>query len=562
MGPNAGIDSSPRVAELTVYSGVIANVGRMAASIGSIDVIAEAACRAVSEALRGALVRIVQLDPAPRVRHSAGDGDAPLQSGPNTHIGMAMEADSPIVVDDFGGASAVVDAPLFTAAGFRSGIAVPLRGGPDHASAMQILSPSPGAFGDAEQEFARACANLLSAAGERKKYETQLVEARQELKALIDDTPDAILRFDRHLRICFVNPAVVKITHRPMSDFLGRRIDAIGGNAEWTALWSENLQRVIDAGRELEFEGVGLISGRRYDVRCVPERNTEGEIVWLLAVCRDMTEAWRAEEERRQLRQQLDQATRLASMGRLAAVVAHEFNNVLMAIQPFADLLQRRGRKLPDPTVTDAAQSIAQSVVRGRRITQEMLRYTRPVEPVRAPVDVAAMMQHVLTVMRAAAGERLSITLALPPHPVWMLADQAQIEQVFIHLITNARDAVGEWGELQIAVDEPQSGATFPFGIVPHAEESLHFTFRDNGAGMSADGLQHIFEPLFTTKRGGTGLGLAIAHQTVSMHGGFMFVESEEGAGTAFHVFLPKTSSPPEPAATRDASAASARNDV
>jgi PAS domain S-box-containing protein len=532
------------VAQLTVYNEVIASLGRMAASIGSIDVIAEAACRAASEALRGALVRIVQLAPSPRVRHAAGDGDAPVRSGPNTHIGMAMDTDSVTVIDDFTGATAVVDAPLFAAAGFCSGMVAPIRSAPGQSMAMQFLAAQPHAFGDAEREFARACANLLAAAAERKRYEAQLDEARQELKALIDDTPDLILRFDRELRIRFVNPAVVKLTGHATSDFLGRRMDALGGNAERAAEWIDNLQHVIDAGREVEFEATGIFVGRRYDVRCVPERNAEGEIVWVLAVCRDMSEAYRAEEERRQLRQQLDQATRLASIGRLAASVAHEFNNVLMAIQPFADLLQRRGKKIDDATVVDAAQNIAQSIVRGRRITQEMLRYTRPVEPVRAPVDVTTMMRHVLTVMRGAVGDRLWMTLSLPPHPVWILADRTQVEQVFMNLITNARDAVGEGGDLEISVDEPEPGATFPFGIVPRPEDNIHFTFRDSGAGIPPERLPHIFEPLFTTKRIGMGLGLAVAHQMVSMHGGFVFVESEEGLGTAFHVFLPKTAAP------------------
>ena len=544
VGPDvvSQADAARRIAQLTVYNRVIANVGRLAASIGSIDAIASAICRASSEALGGAFVRIVQLDVMPpRVRYRAGEGDPAVQTGPNTHIGTAMHSDATIVVDDFAEAPAIGDAAMYRASGFRSGIVAPIRGVPDGVAALQMLSAQPRAFGEAEQEFARACANLLSAATERKKYESELIEARRELKALIDDTPDLILRFDRELHVRFVNPAVVKVAGRPISDFLGRRLDSVGGDAAAATIWVDNLRRAFDSGRELEFEAVGIFSGRRFNVRCVPERDAEGRIVWVLAVCRDMTETFRAEEERRQLRMQLDQATRLTSMGRLASAMAHEFNNVLMAIQPFADLMQRRGTRIGDNVVSDAGQEIAHAIVRGRRITQEILRYTRPVEPVRKPIDVAELMRHVVEAMRDAAGEHLWISLSLPEQPLSIVADRAQIEQVFMNLIANARDATGEAGELRITVDEPRPGATFPFGIVPRVEANVHFTFRDNGSGIPPDQMPQIFEPLFTTKHDGAGLGLAVAHQVVSMHGGFIFVDSEEGAGTAFHVFLPKT---------------------
>ena len=538
-------DVSRRIAELTLYSEVIANLGRMAASIGSIDIISDTTCRAMSEALRGALVRVVQVGiGAPRVRYRCGDGDAEARAGSNTHIGIALEADSPIVVEDFAVATSLADAPTCVAAGFRSGIVAPLHGVADQRSVLQVLSFEANAFGDAEEEFVRACANLLAAASERKSRESELVETRQELTALLDDNPDLIVRLDRDLRIHYANPAVMKVTGHPFADFVGRRIDQVGGDPLVATTWNEHFQRVVDTGREIAFETPGVISGRILNVRCVPERDAEGKVEWVLVVCRDMTDARRAEEEGRQLRLQLDQATRLASMGRLAAVVAHEFNNVLMAIQPFADLMQRRGTKLQDTVVLDAAHNIAQSIVRGRRITQEMLRYTRPVEPARVPVEVGPMMRHVVDTMRSAAGDRLRIELQPPPRDVRILADRTQIEQVFTNLITNARDAVGEGGELRIAIEEHPAGTTFPFGVIPRVEENLHFTFRDNGTGIPPARLSHIFEPLFTTKRGGTGLGLAVAHQVVSLHGGFIFVESQEGVGTAFHVFLPKTDAP------------------
>ena len=235
--------------------------------------------------------------------------------------------------------------------------------------------------------------------------------------------------------------------------------------------------------------------------------------------------------ERLRLENRLLQAERISSLGRLAASVAHEFNNVLMGIQPFVDLLTRRAGN--DPVVRIAAPRIADAVARGKRVTQEILRFTRISEPSRQPINVADWLQAFEPEVTQLAGPDVAVTTQAMP-ALMMLADAHQLRQVFANLVANARDAMPHGGRLEIrAVAETRQQGV-------DAAEVVHFTICDTGLGMSEDTLRYVFEPLFTTKKiGGTGLGLAIASQVVQQHQGQIYATSALGEGTAFHILIP-----------------------
>jgi two-component system cell cycle sensor histidine kinase/response regulator CckA len=238
------------------------------------------------------------------------------------------------------------------------------------------------------------------------------------------------------------------------------------------------------------------------------------------------------ESERLRLENRLLQAERISSLGRLAASVAHEFNNVLMGIQPFIDLLTKRAGS--DPAVKLAAPRIADAVARGKRITQEILRFTRIGEPTRVPVNVAEWLQGFEPELVQLAGPLVTLTTHADPSLV-MLADAHQLRQVFANLVVNAHHAMPNGGRLEIrAVDDAMSGGK------PAPLLAVHFSICDTGVGIPQDTLHYIFEPLFTTKKfGGTGLGLAVASQVVQQHQGHIYAESTLGEGTTFHILIP-----------------------
>ncbi|HEX7807820.1 MAG TPA: ATP-binding protein, partial [Thermoanaerobaculia bacterium] len=244
----------------------------------------------------------------------------------------------------------------------------------------------------------------------------------------------------------------------------------------------------------------------------------------------------RDDTEKRMLLAQLEQANRVNSLGRLAATVAHEFNNVLMGMQPFAELMQRPGVDMS--TVSRGARSIINSIARGKRVSLDILRFTHPAQPTLAPVELRTWWDRVAPELASLTGG-IEVDCALPSRMA-VTADAAQLTQIVSNLLSNARDAMPNGGTVQIAARRPDRNETFAFGVVRDAHKFGHITVRDTGFGMSDDVMRHAFEPLFTTKlNGGTGLGLAVVHQIVTRHGGSIFIASKPNRGTTFHIFLP-----------------------
>jgi PAS domain S-box-containing protein len=240
------------------------------------------------------------------------------------------------------------------------------------------------------------------------------------------------------------------------------------------------------------------------------------------------------ESERLRLENRLLQAERISSLGRLAASVAHEFNNVLMGIQPFIDLLTRKAGS--DPSVKLAAPRIADAVARGKRITQEILRFTRIGEPTRAAVNVTEWLHASEPELEQLAGPDVKVTIEADAS-LSMLADAHQLRQVFANLVVNARHAMPNGGQLDIraVADKMKDGKGTPI-------DAVHFSICDTGVGIPQDSLHYIFEPLYTTKKfGGTGLGLAVASQVVQQHEGHIYAESTADVGTTFHILIPAT---------------------
>lgn len=239
--------------------------------------------------------------------------------------------------------------------------------------------------------------------------------------------------------------------------------------------------------------------------------------------------------ERRKLEVKLEQANRLSSLGRVAATIAHEFNNVLMGIAPFVEVIRRTSAR---DRIDSALGQIAQSINRGKRITGEILRFTQPAEPVRAPFDAGEWLRAMTPEMRSLLPQSIALEVTSEERLI-IDGDASQLHQALINLVLNARDAMPGGGKLTIRAEREEGGAR------------VHLVVADTGIGMSERVRQHMFEPLFTTKkRGGTGLGLPLAHLVVSRHGGEILVDTAPGAGTTFHLFLraAEREAPPEPA--------------
>jgi len=259
-----------------------------------------------------------------------------------------------------------------------------------------------------------------------------------------------------------------------------------------------------------------------------PKIDSKGEMLGVVVAFRDVT-------EQREMQRQVDQAIRVTSLGRVAASVAHEFNNVLMAIQPFTEILQPYLEN--EPNGMKALRYIRDAVKRGRTISHQILRFANPAEPRLTTLDAGEWMRTFSEEARALLRDhRVEVG---PAESLVVKADAEQLSQVMLNLAGNARDASPEGSAIALGAVRADA-VPFLRDRVPDAHRFAAMFVRDRGSGIAAELLAHIFEPLFTTKRnGGTGLGLAVVQQIISEHGGEVIVDTLAGAGSTFYVVLP-----------------------
>lgn len=377
----------------------------------------------------------------------------------------------------------------------------------------------------------------VTARAERRRADAALANLAQETKLILDSAGEGIVGIDSSGNVTLANPAAASMLGWPSEELIGRSFHQTshsrypdGTPFPWELC---AVQRSLKEGmpQRQNSEVFWRRDGTSFQVEftCTPTGQKHDGQTAAVVIFRDI-------EERQLLERQLEQANRLNSLGRLAATIAHEFNNVLMGIQPFNDLIRKDG---PSEKTHKATDQIARSIQRGKRITGDILRFTRPALPAKQNIDVDEWIVSFAAEMRGVVGDaiRLEVDVTLPG--LMVSGDPHQLFQVFSNLVSNARDAMPKGGAITLRVLPPSPRSTFPFGVIHDPENLVHFIVADHGSGMTMEIVEKIFEPLFTTKRTGTGLGLAVCHQIVQQHGGQIFVESEIDKGTTFHVFLP-----------------------
>jgi len=281
-------------------------------------------------------------------------------------------------------------------------------------------------------------------------------------------------------------------------------------------------------------------------VKSVEERwriqhDEQGRPVRAAGTCQDITERTRAEADKTTLRTQLQQAQKLASVGRLAGGVAHEFNNMLGVILGCTGIVLDRvdlGQSLQDDL-----EEIRTAATRAADVTRELLAFARKQVIVPRVLDLNETVAGTMKMLGRLIGENVQITWQ-PAAGLWPIkADQTQIDQILVNLCLNARDAISNTGHLTIETGNTTLDAA-DCADNPDAVPGPYafLVASDDGCGMDQETLAQAFEPFFTTKNvgKGTGLGLSVVHGIVLQHGGFVTVSSEPGVGTTFTIYFPR----------------------
>lgn len=270
-----------------------------------------------------------------------------------------------------------------------------------------------------------------------------------------------------------------------------------------------------------------------------------GEYRWVLASATLTDEhalgLWLDISERKALELQFRQAQKMEAVGRLAGGVAHDFNNMLTAINGYAGFLLKS--LAPDDERRGDVGEIIKAAEGAASLTRQLLAFSRrQIFQLRA-LDCNVVVRDTQKMLKRLIGENIDLALDLAKEETWIKADPGRLEQVIMNLIVNARDAMPKGGKVTIKtenveLDEKYSNMHMEVRRGPHVMISV----ADTGCGMDSEVMSHIFEPFFTTKEAGkgTGLGLATVYGIVKQSGGNIYVYSEPGLGTTFKVYLPR----------------------
>ena len=402
-------------------------------------------------------------------------------------------------------------------------------------------------------ELQAANEQLWQDIAERKKVEEALRESEQRLSEIIDFLPDATFAVDREGKVIAWNRAIEKLSGCQAGAMLGR------SNYEYALPFHGTRRPVLidlvitpdkaaaglynllqTKGDILVGEIEARIQGRKRLIwgKASPLFNRKGEVVGAIETIRDIT-------ERKELEMQLRQAQKMEAFGQLAAGVAHDFNNILTVILGNASTLQTRA--LSDADRVAAASEICLASKRAANLTRQLLTFSQRQVFQPKEIDLNGIVANMTKMLLRLIGEHIHLEARYSSASAWVSADAGMLEMILVNLAVNSRDAMPEGGRLVLET----SNATFgPADVADRPKRRpgnfVHLAVSDSGAGIAPDNLPHIFEPFFTTKEPGkgTGLGLATVYGIVEQHRGWIEIESQLNAGTAFHIYLPRSAQP------------------
>ena len=389
-----------------------------------------------------------------------------------------------------------------------------------------------------------ATRSLERALHNQRQSDRRLSESEERFQRMAESMQDGLTIIEQG-QVIYLNDRVCEITGRSREELATMSSHDFAAPEE-----RERLQQAMQKARRtgtlpasLAFwivrpDGTRRCIHNRYTVTLAPERSAgerwEGGLVDRYVVTTDVT-------ERRQMEERLRQTQKMEAMGRLAAGVAHDFNNYLTVIDSYVDLLLMDLE--PETPTRHELEEIAKAAELSKTLTRQLLAFSRQqtgaaVHP--KVVSVNAVISRAEDILRRLAGNDVDLIIQCDPRLSLVRADPGQIEQVLLNLINNARDAISGTGAITIRTANLDGDQVKEYSSI--TGHWVMIAVSDTGAGIDVETLPHIFEPFFTTKEDGcgTGLGLSTVYGIVHQNGGHMEVESQSGQGTTFKIYLPR----------------------
>ncbi len=352
-----------------------------------------------------------------------------------------------------------------------------------------------------------------------RKNQGKLLHSKELLQSVFDSTADMVVLMDQEFRLKMVNQAFLTRYGLKEAEVLGQSCHELH-TGDLCLLSDCGLQKVLESRQPVTQE-VASPAGDIFLMHFYPVLDDSGQVESVVRYARDIT-------EQRRLEQNIQRTEKLASLGQLAAGVAHEINNPLGVILTYTDLLKQE--LAGQAQAREDVATIEKHTLTCKRIVADLLKFARS-ESARKQLtslnrlieEAADMLGHQLS------RSRIALRLDLDPDLPLMNLDQDKMKQVFLNLLMNSQQAIGEQGEIRVATSFKEDTG---MGQV---------TIWDSGKGIQAHLLEKIFDPFFSTKAAGegTGLGLSVSYGIIQEHGGEIMVQSEPGHWTEFTILLP-----------------------
>ena len=431
---------------------------------------------------------------------------------------------------------------------------VPLKVGNHTFGALVVQTYSKNIrYGARDQEILTFVARQLASAAEIKRNEQALRRSEARYRSLVQSSVYGIYRSSLDGRFLDVNPELIAMLGYASAEevlLLDPARDVFARPEEHSQLVDQFRRTGRLDGAEVKWrrkDGTVItvrVSGRA--VSGISPDASSGPADALEAIAEDIT-------ERRMLEDQFRQAQKMEAVGRLAGGVAHDFNNLLMVISGYTEVILAKIDV--DSPLHEKGRAIQQAADRATTLTRQLLAFSRKQLLELKVVDVNTIVEDMERLLRPLIGENVELVTSLAKDAGHTRADAGQLEQVLMNLVVNAKDAMPSGGKLTIRtrkVNEHEGHRSGPTFIRPGSYVQLSVS--DTGTGMDKETQSRIFEPFFTTKEigKGTGLGLSTVYGIVKQTGGYVVVQSEEGCGSTFHIYLPRV----EQASERSASPA------
>jgi PAS domain S-box-containing protein len=386
-----------------------------------------------------------------------------------------------------------------------------------------------------------------------QRVASALAETEERYRRLVEAMVDAVV-VHVHGRVVFGNGAAARMIGAPdPQGLVGRSaVELVAPEERERA--GANIERLLAEGEPVPLAPYRL---QRDDGRVIDVELSASVVDYageraVQIVCRDVSQRLHTEAALRDTTRQLLEAQKLEAVGRLAGGIAHDFNNIVTVITTYTQLIASR-LAATDPRQGDLRE-VQQAARRAADLTRQLLAFSRRQAMQPVPVDLNGVVRGMEQMLQRLIGEDVRIEARLAPGEARIRADRAQLEQVLMNLLVNARDAMPGGGTVTVATARQPLDADAARRVDPAMEAGdwVRLSVRDTGTGMPPGVRDHAFEPFFTTKPvgQGTGLGLATVHGIVTQSGGFITLDSEPERGTRVEIWFPEepgAAPPPTP---------------